>query len=149
MQMDMRSNREKELLELEAKFLEIVKAAAAEENARWGSDTITVDIKLVGVRPAGIQSEDAVIVQAACASSTALGQKPNLRGPQSTDANVPISLGIPAVALSRGGKAENNHSPSESFDPTDAYMGPQRIFLMILGLVGMEGINEPLLPKGN
>ena len=148
MQMDMRSNREKELLELEAKFLEIVKAAAVEENARWGSDTITVDIKLVGVRPAGIQSEDAVIVQAACASSTALGQKPDLRGPQSTDANVPISLGIPAVALSRGGKAENSHSPSESFDPTDAYMGPQRIFLMILGLVGMEGINEPLLPKG-
>ena len=68
-------------------------------------------------------------------------------GRRSTDANLPISLGIPAVTLNGGGKSENNHSPSESFDPTDAYMGPQRIFLMILGLVGVEGVNEPLLPK--
>ncbi len=147
MQMDMRSNRMKELLEVEAQFLEAVKAAAAEENARWGSDKITVDIKLVGDRPAGDQSKDAVIVQAAWASAAAVGLKPFLRGAGSTDSNQPISLGIPAVTLNGGGKSENNHSPSESFDPTDAYLGPQRIFLMILGLVGVEGINEPLLPK--
>jgi len=147
MQMDMRSNREKELLELEAQFLEIVKAAAAEENARWGSDKITVDIKLVGDRPAGVQSKDAVIVQAAWASTAAVGLKPNLRGASSTDSNLPISLRIPAVTLNGGGKSENNHSPSESFDPTNAYMGPQRIFLAILGLVGVEDGKEPLLPK--
>jgi tripeptide aminopeptidase len=145
MQMDMRSNKEKELLELEAKFLEIVKAAAAEENGRWGSDKITVDIKLVGDRPAGLQSKDTMIVQAAWASTVAVGLKPSLRDPSSTDSNLPISLGIPAVTLNGGGKSENNHSPSESFDPTNAYMGPQRIFLMILGLVGVEGVNEPLL----
>jgi tripeptide aminopeptidase len=73
MQMDMWSNKEKELLELEAKFLEIVKAAAAEENGRWGSDKITVDIKLVGDRPAGLQSKDTVIVQTAWASTAAVG----------------------------------------------------------------------------
>jgi hypothetical protein len=43
--------------------------------------------------------------------------------------------------------SENNHSPNESFDPTDAYLGPQRIFLMILGLVGIEGASDPLLPQ--
>ena len=145
MQMDMRSNRDKELLEVEAKFLEAVKAAAAEENARWGSDKITVDIKLVGDRPAGFQPKDAVIVQAAWASTAAVGLKPFLRGASSTDSNLPISLGIPAVTLNGGGTSENNHSPSESFDPTNAYWGPQRIFLMILGLVGVEGINDPLL----
>lgn len=145
MQMDMRSNEEKGLLDLESKFLEIVKAAAAEENGRWGSDQMTVDIKLVGDRPAGLQSKDTVIVQAAWASTAAVGLKPRLGDPLSTDSNFPISLGIPAVTLSGGGKSENNHSPSESFDPTNAYMGPQRIFLMILGLVGVEGVNEPLL----
>jgi acetylornithine deacetylase/succinyl-diaminopimelate desuccinylase-like protein len=147
MEMDMRSNSEKELLELEAKFLEIVRAAVAEENARWGSDKMAVEIKLVGNRPAGIQSTDTVIVQTAWASSAAVGLKPYLKDPGSTDANLPISLGIPAVALSGGGTSENNHSPSESFDPTNAYMGPQRAFLMILGLVGVEDVNEPLLPK--
>jgi acetylornithine deacetylase/succinyl-diaminopimelate desuccinylase-like protein len=147
MEMDMRSNQEKELRELEVKFMEIVKGAAAEENARWGSNRITVDIKMVGDRPGGSQAKDAVIVQAGWASATVLGQKPSLRGASSTDANIPISMGIPAVAISRGGMSENNHSPNESFDPTDAYLGPQRIFLMILGLVGIEGASDPLLPQ--
>ncbi len=147
MQMDMRSNRKKELLDVEAQFLEAVKTAAAEENARWGSDKITVDIKLVGDRPAGVQSKDAVIVQAAWASTAAVGLEPFLRGAGSTDSNLPISLGIPAVTVNGGGKSENNHSPSESFDPANAYLGPQRIFLMVLGLVGVEGVSEPLLPK--
>jgi tripeptide aminopeptidase len=147
MQMDMRSNREKELLELEAKFLDIVKGAAAEENARWGSDKMTVQIKLVGDRPAGSQPPEALIVQAAWASAEALGQKPKLAEPGSTDSNLPISLGIPAITVGGGGKDGGTHSPGEWFDPVDAYLGPQRIFMTIIGLVGMEGVSTPLLPR--
>ncbi len=121
--------------------------AAAEENARWGSDKITVDIKMVGDHPGGSQEKDALIVRSAWASYTVLGQKPHLRGAQSTDANVPISMGIPALAIPGGGQSGNNHSPSEALDPTDAYMGPQITFLTILGLVGVEGASDPLLPK--
>jgi acetylornithine deacetylase/succinyl-diaminopimelate desuccinylase-like protein len=145
MQMDMRSNREKELLEVEARFLEIVKKATEEENARWGSDKITVQIKLVGDRPAGTQPPGAKIVQAAWASTEAVGQKPKLGEPSSTDSNLPISLGIPAITVGGGGDSGNNHAPGEWFDPANAYLGPQRIFLTILGLVGMEGVNEPFL----
>jgi tripeptide aminopeptidase len=147
MQMDMRSNRLKELLELEAKFLDIVKKAAVEENARWNSDKITVQIKPVGDRPAGIQPPDALIVQTAWASTQAISQQPKLGEPSSTDSNLPISLGIPAITIGGGGKEDNNHSPSEWFDPTDAYLGPQRIFLTILGLTGIDGTTKPLLPK--
>lgn len=146
--MDMRSNRDKELLEIEAKFFDALKKAAAEENARWNSDKITVRTKLVGNRPAGIQPPDIGIVQAAWASMQALGQKPSLGSGSSTDSNLPISLGIPAVTLGGGGKDDNNHSPSEWFDPTDAYLGPQGIFLTILGLTGVEGTSAPLLSKG-
>jgi acetylornithine deacetylase/succinyl-diaminopimelate desuccinylase-like protein len=149
MLMDMRSDSTKELLALEAKFLEIVRKAAAEENARWGSDQIRVEIKPVGDRPAGTQSKDAVIVQAAWASTEMTGQSPILKGASSTDSNLPISLGIPALTLGGGGKDFGNHSPNEWFDPTDAYLGPQRIFLTILGLVGVDGVTEPLLPKKN
>lgn len=147
MQMDMRSNRLKELLELEAKFLDIVKKAAVEENARWNSDKITVQIKPVGDRPAGIQPPDALIVQAAWASTQAISRQPKLGEPSSTDSNLPISLGIPAITVGGGGKEDNNHSPSEWFDPTNAYLGPQRIFLTILGLSGIDGTTKPLLPK--
>jgi len=147
MQMDMRSNRLKELLELEAKFLDIVKKAAVEENARWNSDKITVQIKPVGDRPAGIQPPDALIVQAAWASTQAISRQPKLGEPSSTDSNLPISLGIPAITIGGGGKEDNNHSPSEWFDPTNAYLGPQRIFLTILGLSGIDGTTKPLLPK--
>jgi acetylornithine deacetylase/succinyl-diaminopimelate desuccinylase-like protein len=149
MLMDMRSDSTKELLAVEAKFLDIVQKAAAEENARWGSDKIKVEIKLVGDRPAGTQPNDAMIVQAAWASTEMIGQKPILRGASSTDSNLPISLGIPALTLGGGGKDFGNHSPNEWFDPTDAYLGPQRVFLTILGLVGVDGVTESLLPKKN
>ena len=145
MQVDMRSNSEKELLELEAKLLAIVKRAAVEENARWGSDKITVQIKMVGDRPAGVQPPDSMVVQAAWASTQVIGQKPALGEASSTDSNLPISLGIPALTLGGGGKDEFNHSPGEWFNPTDAYLGPQRIFLTILGLVGVDDISEALL----
>ena len=149
MQMDMRSNGEKELLELEAKFLEIVKNAVAEENARWNSDKMTVQIKLVGDRPAGSQDQDANIVQAVWASAVATRQKPMLVEPKSTDSNLPISLGIPAITIGGGGKEGNTHSPSEWYDPADAHLGVQQAFLTILGLVGVDGVTEPLLPKKN
>jgi len=147
MLMDMRSDSEAELLVLEAKFLDIVNKAAAEENARWGSDKIKVDIKLVGNRPAGSQPPDAVIVQAAWASTQAVGISPKLKDASSTDTNLPLSLGIPAVTLASGGRENGNHSLNESYDPKDAYLGPQRIFLAIIGLAGMDGIIAPLLPK--
>jgi acetylornithine deacetylase/succinyl-diaminopimelate desuccinylase-like protein len=147
MLMDMRSNSKKELLEVEARFLDIVRKAADEENARWKSDKIKLEIKLVGDRPAGTQPKDAPIVQAAWAATETTGQKPNLRGASSTDSNLPISLGIPAVTLGGGGKEFGNHSPHEWFDAKDAYLGPQRIFLTILGLVGVDGVSIPLLPR--
>ena len=53
----------------------------------------------------------------------------------------------PAVTLGRGGKGYNIHSPQESFDPVDAYLAPQRVFLTVLGLAGMADSIKPLLGK--
>jgi tripeptide aminopeptidase len=148
MLVDMRSNGGKELLDFEARVLESAMKAAEEETARWGAEKVIVQIKRVGDRPAGRQSPDSLIVQTAWASTEAVGQKPFLGEPNSTDSNLPMSLGIPALTLGGGGAEENNHSLSESFDPTDAYLGPQRIFLTILGLAGVDGVSEPLLSPG-
>jgi tripeptide aminopeptidase len=147
MMIDMRSNSEEELRKLEAQVLDILQKAADDENRRWGRDSIRVEIELVGNRPAGSQPADAVIVQAAMAATKALGFEPELDEPHSTDSNVPISLGIPAVTLGGGGTAEGFHTLDEWFDPTDAYYGVQKILLTILGLVGVQGVSEPLLQR--
>jgi len=143
----LRSNSSEELAKLEQAVLNLLAEAAEEENERWQREAIQVEIKLVGDRPAGMQSSEAIIVQAALASSKAIGFDPQLSEPSSTDANVPISLGIPAVTLSGGGASGGAHTLEEWFDPTDAYYGVQRVFLAILGLVGVEISNEPLLQK--
>ncbi len=147
MEVDMRSDDNAPLLEIEAQILKAVKDAVAEENARWASDRITVEIKLVGDRPAGIQPLETPTVQAAFMATSAIGLKPRAEGASSTDSNLPISLGVPAVTLGRGGKGGANHSLGEWWDPTDAYLGPQRHFLTLLTLVGIDGVAKPLLPR--
>jgi tripeptide aminopeptidase len=148
MELDMRSVGMQPLLDIEAAALKAIKDAAAEENARWDSDKITVDIKLVGDRPAGFQPPDAPIIQAAMLAVRAIGLKPVLEEPASTDSNVAISLGIPAMTIGRGGVNGDNHSINEWFDPKDAYLGPQKNLLTVLALVGVEGVSKPILAKG-
>jgi len=147
MELDMRSVGMQALLNLEAAALKGIKDALIEENARWGSDTITVDIKLVGDRPAGFQPPDALIIQAAMSAVRAVGLEPVLEEPASTDSNVAISLGIPAMTIGRGGVNGDNHSINEWFDPKDAYLGPQKNLLTVLALVGIEGVSKPILAK--
>ncbi|MGH8868775.1 MAG: M20/M25/M40 family metallo-hydrolase [Actinomycetes bacterium] len=147
MQLDMRSNGEEELLALEKEVMQRVDEGAVDENKRWKSDAITVEKELVGDRPAASQPEDALIVQSGWASAESIGQQPALGDASSTDSNYPMSLGIPSLTLGGGGITERTHSPDECFTPTDAYVGPQRVYMTILGLVGAQGVTGPLLPN--
>jgi acetylornithine deacetylase/succinyl-diaminopimelate desuccinylase-like protein len=147
MLVDLRSNDADELLNLEHQVLEIIYKAVEDENARWNSDQISVSLVKIGDRPAGTQADDTPIVQVACAATEAMGLTPTLAGPSSTDSNIPISLDIPSVTLGKGGKSGGTHTLGEWFDPTDSFLGPQRAFLTILGLVGVVNVIEPLLPR--
>jgi len=147
MEVDMRSAENPSLQNIEAEILKAIEEAVGEENVRWGREEISADIRLVGDRPAGVQPPDAPIVQAALLATRAVGLEPMLEEASSTDSNLPISLGIPAVTLARGGASGNTHSLGEWFDPNDAYLGPQRDLLTVLALVGVEGVTKPLLSK--
>jgi tripeptide aminopeptidase len=147
MVLDMRSTSKEELMKLEEQVIEILHKSAAKENQRWGKNSIEVEFELVGDRPAGSQAEEAVIVQSALAAARALGFEPKLNQPSSTDSNVPISLGIPAVTLGGGGAFGGCHTLQEYFDPKDAHFGVQKILLTILGLVGVKSVTAPLLKK--
>lgn len=147
MVIDMRSTDASQLKNLEKKVISIINQSVSDENRRWGSNHIEVTLDLVGDRPAGSQSEEAVIVESALEAAHTLGFSYQLDPPSSTDSNVPISLNVPAVTLGGGGQFGGTHTLTEYFDSTDAFYGPQRIFLTILGLVGVLGVTKPLLKK--
>jgi len=134
MEVDMRSSDPAALAALDGKFQKAVDAAVAEENARWGKrQTITVVKDLVGDRPAGSTPASAPIVQTAQAVTRALGFETRM-SEGSTDANVPMSLKIPAITISGGGRGSDAHAPSESFDTTDSWKGTQNAILLAIAL---------------
>ena len=121
---------------VDKKFKAAVQAGVDEENAMRKSTSvktpITVRIEPVGARPAGHTAPDAPIVRAAQDSLTALGIGPGTLSDASTDSNVPMHLGIPAVTIGGGGKGTGAHALTESFDSTDSYKGVQNLLLTTL-----------------
>ncbi len=146
MAIDMRSNDEGALRALEEQILRLCRESVVEENQRWGSTAITMDITLLGKRPAGVTPVDAPIVQVAqmATASTLEGAKMTLSA-SSTDSNIAMSLGIPAVTISGGGMGGSSHSLSEWYKPVNSYAGPQKILLTLLTLVGIQGVSMPVL----
>jgi acetylornithine deacetylase/succinyl-diaminopimelate desuccinylase-like protein len=146
MAVDMRSDSTEELLKLEARLLDLVKQAVTEENARWKSDKISVEIKLIGDRPAGIVALDSPIVQATQRAVAVVTRAPRVSfAGSSTDSNWAMSRGIPAVTIGGGGEGGNWHSRNEWYKPVDAYFGPQNALLTILVLTGLDGVTKPAL----
>jgi len=134
MEVDMRSSDPASLAAVDANFQKAVDAAVTEENQRWGkAGTITVTKELVGDRPAGSTPERAPIVRAGLETAAALGFNANL-GEGSTDSNLPMSLGIPAITIGGGGRGREAHALTESFDVTDAWQGAQHALLLTVAL---------------
>jgi acetylornithine deacetylase/succinyl-diaminopimelate desuccinylase-like protein len=134
MEVDMRSADKAALTALDAAANRAVDLAVVEENARWGkSKEVTVDKQLVGDRPGGQVPATAPIIVAAVSVTRALGLAVRL-DEGSTDSNIPISLGIPAVTIDGGGSSKGAHSLDEQFDTTDSWQGTARALLLALAL---------------
>ena len=140
MVVDMRSESRDELEKLVESFLDLVDEAVEEENtARSISEgQIELEMTLIGDRPSGQTSESATIVKFAVAAFEAFGIRPTFRI-SSTDSNVPISLGIPAITIGRGGLGGRSHSLDEWVDierePT--VRGMQVVMTTILAIAGV------------
>jgi len=117
MEFDMRSVSRDELAKLEKRFLEIMPAAAEAENRARSTKEgrVVAELKVIGDRPAGRTAESAELVQIARQAVTAHGMKPTLES-SSTDANLPMSLDIPAITIGSGGSAGRAHSLDEWID---------------------------------
>jgi tripeptide aminopeptidase len=139
MGVDLRSASADELLKVDAYFRRSVREATEEENFNRSCETepLTVVTELIGERPGGeIPAEDP-LVQLAWAATEAVGGKPTLDR-ASTDSNLPISLGVPAITLGAGGTSANSHTTDEWYDPRDRAAALKRALLVILGTVGVR-----------
>jgi tripeptide aminopeptidase len=101
---------------------------ACHEAARSAGLECTVEA--MGERPAGTTSSASEIVQAALEVTRRFGVDPQL-DIGSTDANIPISAGLPAIAIGAGGNSGSVHTPEEWFDPTHRDQGIQRLLALI------------------
>ena len=138
MEVDLRSAAERELQRLDAFFRRAMREAVEDENAtrRAGDPPLNLKVDLTGERPTGETRADSAIVEVALEATRALGVAPRL-DQSSTDSNLPISLGIPAITLGAGGSSGSSHTLDEWYDPRERDLGLKRGLLVTLGIVGL------------
>jgi acetylornithine deacetylase/succinyl-diaminopimelate desuccinylase-like protein len=141
MEIDMRSVSPTELAALDKTFRTLMQQAADEENAARSTaqGRITVDLTLIGDRPSGETAHDSTIVQTASAVVSTVGMKPSFSF-SSTDSNIPISLGIPAITIDSGGRGGRAHALDEWIDveKVSSLRGIQAALLLTLSLAGVK-----------
>ena len=138
MEVDMRSVSPERLNGVDALFQRAMREGLAEANrVRRDGDSLTVDIVMIGDRPSGTTDLNAPIVQRALATISYFGHEPN-PSISSTNSNIPISLGIPAITISRGGAGGNGHALSEWWVNKDGASGVKQALLIVAAEAGLS-----------
>lgn len=136
-ELDLRSESGNYLRELEERVRRVAGGAVGTTNAgSGGGGPLTLEVEVIGDRPAGATDPDAPLVGAAVEATRAMGLAPELVA-SSTDANLPMSLGIPAVTMGAGGEAGQAHTPEEWYRNEQGPEGVLRALLTVLLAVGV------------
>ncbi len=137
MEVDVRSTSDAELVRIDQHIRRAARDANEEENARRRDDTtpLSVALTLVGERPGGVVPHDHDVVTAAAEATRAIGRTPEF-AVASTDANIPMSRGIPAIAIGGGGVGGETHTPGEWFENREGTRGVARAALLLAALAG-------------
>jgi acetylornithine deacetylase/succinyl-diaminopimelate desuccinylase-like protein len=139
MEIDLRSESPEALARVDASLQQALRDALVEERARWPRSKVALDLQIdtIGIRPAGVIPDTSFIVRAALDAGKTMSVYTPLVA-SSTDANLPMSLGIPAITIDGGGIGRSGHSLDESYDDrNDGHKGPQWVLLVVLGLTGI------------
>lgn len=138
LEVDLRSTTVRMLDRYEREVRLAVRAAEIEENARRvnGSPPLSCAIEMIGDRPCGDVPADHPLVLSAIDATRLIGREPEL-ATASTDANVPISLGVPAIAIGAGGRGGDAHTASEWFDNTSGTVGLARALTIVVAAAGL------------
>lgn len=141
-EVDLRGDEEESLagIAVEAKGVFESATRAAAEGGAWRT-ALECRVEEIGWRPCGELSEDSALVRVAIAATRMVGETPELAA-SSTDANVPISLGIPAITIGAGGRGGGIHTLGEWFENHDGARGIERALLTILGAAGVRKADQ-------
>ena len=133
LEVDLRSTSSSVLDRFDREIRIIVRAAAQQENARRATATppLSHDVMVIGNRPSGELSSDHPLVVSAMEATQLIDREPELAA-ASTDANVPIALGVPAIAIGAGGRGGDAHTPGEWYDNTDGPLGIARALTILV-----------------
>lgn len=136
---DLRSEDESELSRLELALRDAMQSGIRQEmsNTNPDADPFQVSFRSLGSRPAGKLPDDAPLLETIRSVDRYLGNRSRIER-SSTDANIPLSLGIPAVSLGGGGKGGGSHTLAEWYDPTGRALGLKRLYLTTLALAGLQ-----------
>jgi tripeptide aminopeptidase len=137
-ELDLRSEALPPLQELEARVRAALEAAVREESraATANGAPVRCSIDVFGDRPAGMTAPDGRLVALARTATEAVGCQPQLAS-SSTDANVAMAAGIPAIALGAGGDAGGTHTVGEWYVNDGGPAGLERALLVLLGAAGL------------
>ena len=136
--LDLRSEDPHALAELDGRVRAALSRAKDDENRRRtpGTPPLQLEVQLLGDRPSGLTPRTHPLVQAALAATRAIGKEGELAA-ASTDANVPIALGIPAIALGAGGRAGDAHLTTEWYENDGGVTGVIRALLVAAAVAGV------------
>jgi len=136
--LDLRSEDAAALARLDTAVAAALGRARDEENRirTPGTTPLTLERTLLGDRPSGVTPHAHPLVQAAVAATRSLGKTVELAC-ASTDANVPIARGVPAIALGAGGQAGDAHLTTEWFENAQGALGPIRALLVVAAIAGL------------
>ncbi len=138
--LDLRSVSPEALADLDMRAQAAIRGAVAAETSRWpeSKGRLELSFDTLGIRPAGRLADTARLVRVATAGARALGITP-VAATISSDANLPLSLGVPALALGIGGTSHGEHSLEESYDDgPDGWRAVQWAALVAVTFVGLR-----------
>jgi acetylornithine deacetylase/succinyl-diaminopimelate desuccinylase-like protein len=138
LEIDLRSTSPRALEKYDAEIRAIATRAAHEENESRapGTQPLRHAIEVIGDRPCGETPAEHPLVRSAVEATTLSGRDAEL-ATASTDANVPISLGIPAIAIGAGGRGGDAHTPGEWYDNVDGWLGVARALTIVVSSAGL------------
>jgi acetylornithine deacetylase/succinyl-diaminopimelate desuccinylase-like protein len=128
--LDIRSESSDVLEEMAGQISRAVEKAMEVENARAAGGRVTVKIRETGARPGGQLRHDAAILRYVRAVDAHLKIRSQLDC-ASTDANIPLSMGLPAISIGAGGTGGGAHTAGEWFHSEGRDAGLKRIFLLL------------------
>jgi tripeptide aminopeptidase len=127
--------------ELAGLLMASVEKSLERENRNARSERLTAKVKELGSRPGGRLPEDSALLRIVQAVDSYLKIRSRIDC-ASTDANVPLSLGIPAISIGAGGHGGGAHTPQEWYQPEGRELGLRRILLILAALLQPTGESE-------